>query len=1144
MFINDMEYPNQILDAIKENKLVVFAGAGVSMGPPTKLPDFEKLTDQLAEGTVFKRKEKESCEVFLGTLKTNEIDVNTQAAKILSETCLKHNNEHEAIINLFMDYEHIKIVTTNYDKMFEQVFDEQKVNCKIYDAPALPLGSDISGIVHIHGSVENPNYMVVTDEDFGKAYLTDGYASRFLAQLFDSYTVLFIGYSYNDTIVWYLTRAMSRKSTQKRYILTDNEEAQWENLGIEPIIYPEGNYELMTDSLEKLGIRAKRGLSEWKECLIDFTEAPPLDMTSDSEIDYCLENEERSKILANCVSGEKWLEYLDNKKVFDNLFSERADWREYENVWSGWICSKIVGIEDEEFIKLFNKHGNQIAQGFSNKILNQICTEQFPSERMHEYILLLDKYIHDSFTIYLLIEKGLEYNQESFCKRLYKKYWKFVFRTEKKYWPKVDFECKHFFLGEAYEVKESWKKCKHFLDPDNAKDLLIFFFFFFEELHYGYCEANTKFEKMEPYGFSMLVIEDREEKDTEDMLVCAIDQMEQLCEALSENYKVYIREYIKDGLYTNSILIKKIFLKLLRKSKLFSDDESFEMIHNMLDFSEGKEQVFLIIKKIFNGMSEDNKNKLIDFIDSLDTSKDYSEYKKFNWCVWIKQICSDNERINSIEKDILSRNDFIPREHPELDMYTTTWSWESEKSSISYEQFKMLSFEEAVDKITFEENIKAGETKRGRLKVLSNVISDDYVWAKQIARILNERKIEDDEIWEHYFIGAYSENYSIDDAISLLCELSNGIISCEKTKELAELLWKIVQRDNYKSVCKEFEDVLFKHAQKIWYKRNEEEIKNVRIIDLTINTTVGKILLSLVYLLSYNDSKVIDKKYKDFFENALLTRTWERKVIIAILAGYFNFFFYRDRLWTNEKFDAILRGQVEEDFAPAWEGIVWFSRSLNKDVADVMSDIYLEAITHIDWITGEARKGIIELYLTLLIYVIPNPIVEYIPLFYRYANEQDRIDFLNKIDRRLFNMEDESQKQWWDAWLKNFVINIKRNKPVKPTEKELKEIINWLPNMKSIYNEAVDILCEGYIPNNYDSQFLHKLKDSKYALTKPHKTAYLITAIMNAGSLSYFADRHIIDIVNDLKETNVLSDEEKRNLKEALLKQNINEIDI
>ena len=42
MNINNIDFPNHIIDAIRNDKLVVFAGAGVSRGKPTSLPDLIK----------------------------------------------------------------------------------------------------------------------------------------------------------------------------------------------------------------------------------------------------------------------------------------------------------------------------------------------------------------------------------------------------------------------------------------------------------------------------------------------------------------------------------------------------------------------------------------------------------------------------------------------------------------------------------------------------------------------------------------------------------------------------------------------------------------------------------------------------------------------------------------------------------------------------------------------------------------------------------------------------------------------------------------------------------------------------------------------------------------------------------------------
>ena len=40
------------------------------------------------------KNEEVACEVFLGTLKANDINVNEIAAEILSDSCKMHNKEH------------------------------------------------------------------------------------------------------------------------------------------------------------------------------------------------------------------------------------------------------------------------------------------------------------------------------------------------------------------------------------------------------------------------------------------------------------------------------------------------------------------------------------------------------------------------------------------------------------------------------------------------------------------------------------------------------------------------------------------------------------------------------------------------------------------------------------------------------------------------------------------------------------------------------------------------------------------------------------------------------------------------------------------------------------------------------------------
>lgn len=43
MLVNNIEYPKELIEAIKNNNLVVFDVTGVSMGEPTRLLSFAKL---------------------------------------------------------------------------------------------------------------------------------------------------------------------------------------------------------------------------------------------------------------------------------------------------------------------------------------------------------------------------------------------------------------------------------------------------------------------------------------------------------------------------------------------------------------------------------------------------------------------------------------------------------------------------------------------------------------------------------------------------------------------------------------------------------------------------------------------------------------------------------------------------------------------------------------------------------------------------------------------------------------------------------------------------------------------------------------------------------------------------------------------
>ena len=203
MIIQNIDIHDDLLKAFEENRVVVFAGAGVSMQSPSNCPSFSDLADRIAEGTGLIRGNT-PIDQFLGQVASRGIDIKNKAAEILSNSL--HNNVHKALLRLFPSSDKIKLITTNFDLLFEKCADEENIKIpRIFSAPAMPKGKCFTGLVHLHGDIKYPDDFVLDDKSFGEAYITDSWAARFLTDVCLNYVTVFIGYSLDDIIMKYLT---------------------------------------------------------------------------------------------------------------------------------------------------------------------------------------------------------------------------------------------------------------------------------------------------------------------------------------------------------------------------------------------------------------------------------------------------------------------------------------------------------------------------------------------------------------------------------------------------------------------------------------------------------------------------------------------------------------------------------------------------------------------------------------------------------------------------------------------------------------------------------------------------------------------------------------------------------------------------
>jgi NAD-dependent SIR2 family protein deacetylase len=154
MRFEGIDFPSPIIQAQENGELVIFAGAGVSMPSPSDLPSFTKLANELADGTAVLRKD-EAIDRFLGRLPSH-LNIYERTRARLQVATSKPNLLHFDLLKIFARSAAIRLVTTNFDDHFANAaFDLFKTDLpEMFFAPALPVGGNFSGIVHLHGSLQ------------------------------------------------------------------------------------------------------------------------------------------------------------------------------------------------------------------------------------------------------------------------------------------------------------------------------------------------------------------------------------------------------------------------------------------------------------------------------------------------------------------------------------------------------------------------------------------------------------------------------------------------------------------------------------------------------------------------------------------------------------------------------------------------------------------------------------------------------------------------------------------------------------------------------------------------------------------------------------------------------------------------------
>ncbi|MDR3594158.1 SIR2 family protein [Clostridium sp.] len=191
----------KIRQAIYNNKLVIFVGAGVSAN--SKCPSWGELIDRFSDelGIPQSERKKESTEYFLKIPQYYYIERGQkQYFDIINNVFCNPNNipVPNAINKRIFELNPSIVVTTNFDELLEKTIEsDARYYTVIKQDEDLPYSLNDNLIIKMHGDVKLKN-IVLKEEDYLNYSNNFPLIENYLKGLFSTKTILFVGYSAND----------------------------------------------------------------------------------------------------------------------------------------------------------------------------------------------------------------------------------------------------------------------------------------------------------------------------------------------------------------------------------------------------------------------------------------------------------------------------------------------------------------------------------------------------------------------------------------------------------------------------------------------------------------------------------------------------------------------------------------------------------------------------------------------------------------------------------------------------------------------------------------------------------------------------------------------------------------------------------
>ena len=1129
MWISDVDIPEDLVQAARAGSLVVFVGAGASREAPANLPDFRQLTSTIAaEANIsFETGELDRPDQLLGRIADAGVDIHQRVRAHIDTPGSAPNALHEAIVDLALATHAPRIVTTNYDTHLTRVIEARGLGWGEYMAPALPMGDDFQGVVHLHGSLrQESRHLIVTDADFGRAYLRDAWAARFLERMFASFTVLFVGYSHGDIVMRYLARSLGRQSN--RYVLTPNPDApDWRQLNLRPVAYElrASSHVALTEAVARWARLLSMGLLEHRQQIAQLVAAPPSSVPEEkSYLASVIGDEQLVTLFTDLAHGESWLRWAAAQPECRPMFDSNGPATASTSSLAFWFAQQCLTDEalSNVGLSIVSEAGGRMSASLRNAIGQQLhargspraawlrpwvplLVENAPPEGRDwlEYALVASTLPDDRDAALLLFDYLTEPH--------------IVLKPSFRLGVAARFEVE--LRGDDHWLHESWTRVLQPNLPSIVQDVLAIADRHLRLAHRLLMAAGEAQPRWDPLSFRRSSIANHSQDRYGDSIGLVIDAARDCLELLVATDTPSAMPVIGAWSASDVPILRRLALHgvTIDATRSGNDkltwllDQGWRWDHQL------KHEVLQLLAAALPSAEDAIVDRLVAEValgpKDVHDDDDVRAYEAFNALVWIDRYSTAPSTSTAFAQAQAEHPNFGIREHPDFSSWMEA-GFRGYKAPMPAEDFHALLQGDRTAALG-----KLGDFKEAPFS------RDEPTWDDAVSLV---RQVVQDHPEDGFVLLGAEADLDSDLIPAVLGGWSSGELADESAQHAIDRL-STLDLDQWGDELARFVGGNGGTQRRTEWHRFGAARELARAIarsladgpvpayasnwlEKAVNAPGGLLAQFWLHVISHewNSDREswpgLSAESRGAIDELLHRGGIQGALAEVIIASQLHFFFAADREWCQANVLPLLAWDNPERARRTWDGFLFWGRWTDQLLEAGLLRNYLDTARHIEGFEDEMRRQFREHLAAVALYSEIDP-GTWTAQFTRTAPVQERVEWLNHIAWALDRLDADVRQRQWNRWMREYWTRRLDSIPLRLSFEEASALAGWVVSLEEAIDEAVDLAVAAPAGLQQHGNVLHDL--SERVERAPAAYARLLAHLLS-GTKPPFWDCHYL----------------------------------